>query len=88
MERTSELSGVPVELFADIPPMPAVLAWEHSVGSLGELSHALPSERELCRRQIRRRLAAFPFTQGSLSLVRYTAMKTSKIDNSTFPTLT
>ena len=50
MERTSELSGVPEELFVDIPPMPAALLGEQSVGSLGELSHALPSEGELCSR--------------------------------------
>ena len=50
MERTSELSGAPVELFVDIPSMPAALLGEHSVGSLGELSHALPSEGELCSR--------------------------------------
>ena len=44
MERTSELSGVPVELFVDIPSMPAALLGERSVGSLGELSHAQTKE--------------------------------------------
>ena len=48
MERTSELSGVPVELFADFPLMPAALLGEHSVGSLGELSHAQTKEGAPC----------------------------------------
>ena len=30
MERTSELSGAPVELFVDTPSMPAALLGEHS----------------------------------------------------------
>ena len=44
MERTSELSGAPVGLFADTSSMPAALLGEQSVGSLGELSHAQTKE--------------------------------------------
>ena len=44
MERTSELSGVPVELFVDFPPMPAALLGEHSVRNSAELSHAQTKE--------------------------------------------
>ena len=48
MERTSELSGAPEGLFVDIPSMPAALLGEHSVGSLGELSHAQTKEGAPC----------------------------------------